>query len=486
MTETGHGSNVRDIETTATYDVSEGDFVIHTPNDQARKDYIGNAALHGHLATVFAQLIVGGENHGVHAFLVPLRHENGEPYAGIRIEDCGPKEGLNGVDNGRIWFDQVRVGPDALLDRFASVTREGVYQSPIPSAGKRFFTMLGTLVAGRISIAAASNTVSKRAITIAVRYADRRRQFGPSGECEVPILDYLAVQRELLPTLARIHAINFAIRDLIRRFGDPGSDARELEVRAAGLKSVASWNAMDALQRSREACGGQGYLSENQFGRLKADTDVFTTFEGANAVLMQLVAKGLLSGYRRELGHLSMWGMLRHLADLAGNRIADMNPVVTRRTDPEHLNDPDFHSAALRYREERLLRSAARRLKARLDDGMDSFQAMNECQDHLITLARAHVDRIVLDCTHEALTEVTHPGAREILERLASLYALSTIEKDRGWFLESGYVDPPKAKAVRTEVNRLCAALRPNARELVDSFGIPDGLLGAPIALGAV
>lgn len=482
MTETGHGSNVRALETTATFDPASGDFVIDTPNDDARKDYIGNAALHGQMATVFAQLIVDRKNHGVHAFLVPIRHENGEPRSGVRIEDCGPKEGLNGVDNGRLWFDQVRVGPDALLDRFAQVTPEGEYQSPIPSSGKRFFTMLGTLVAGRISIAAASVSVAKQGLTIAVRYADRRRQFGSAGRPEVPILDYLDVQRALIPGLARTWAASFAVRELIRRYADPSSDRRELEVRAAGLKAMASWHAMDSLQAGREVCGGQGYLSENQFGRLKADTDVFTTFEGANPVLLQLVAKGLLSNFQRELGHLGMWGMVRHLADLAGTRASEMNPMVTRRSEAEHLVDREFHQAALTYREQRLLRSAARRLKARIDDGMDTFDAMNECQDHLISLALAHVDRLLLDSFHEALDDLRDDEASRVLERLAALFALDCMERHRAWYLEAGYFEPAKSRAVRREVNRLCDELRPHATALVNAFGIPDALLRAPIA----
>lgn len=482
MTETGHGSNVREIETTATYDREEGDFVIHTPSRSAWKDYIGNAALHGEMATVFAQLIVDRKEHGVHAFLVPIRHENGEARAGITIEDCGPKEGLNGVDNGRLAFDQVRVGHDALLDRFAQVNRDGEYVSPIPSAGKRFFTMLGTLVAGRVSIAAASVAVARKSLTIAVRYADRRVQFGPAGGAEVPILDYLAVQRALLPDLAKAIALTFSTRDLVDRFADPATDPRELEVLAAGLKSVASWHAVHTLQRCREACGGKGYLSENQFGRMKADTDIFTTFEGANNVLLQLVAKGLLSGYRRELGHLSMWGMARHLAEIAGTRVGEMNPMVTRRTAQEHLADPEFHEAAFTYREQRLLRSAARRLKARIDNGMDSFVAMNECQDHLIELALAHVDRILLASFHKALDGLPEGSHTRLLTQVGDLFALSTMEEHRGWYLEAGYFDPPKSRAIRSEVNRLCREIRPEARCLVDAFDIPDSLLRAPIA----
>ncbi|MDE2982553.1 MAG: acyl-CoA dehydrogenase family protein [Gemmatimonadota bacterium] len=495
MTERGHGSNVRDIRTTATYDSAAREFVIDTPDEDAQKDYIGNAALHGRMATVFARLCMpnrgdatanGGspwQDHGVHAFLVPIRDPCGATLPGIRIEDCGAKEGLNGVDNGRIRFDGVRVPRDALLDRFAQVSADGDYHSPIPSPGRRFFTMLGTLVSGRISIAAASHTVAKKALTIAIRYAAGRHQFGPAGGPEVPILDHLALQRELLPRLATTYALGFAIRDLTRRYGDSGTDPRELEVMAAALKAVASRHALDTLQACREACGGQGYLAENQFGRLMADTDVFVTFEGANPVLLQLVAKGLLSRYRRHIGDLTMWGMARYLAELAGTRLADMNPVVTRRTDAEHLAGREFQVSALGYREQRLLRSAARRLKSRMDGGMDSFEAVNECQDHLITLARAYVDRIAMEASVAALAGSAEGEGKDLVGEVMTLYGLATLEKHRAWYLEAGYFEPAKSEAVRREVNRRCNHLAPRAVELVDAFGIPDELIRAPIGV---
>lgn len=481
MTETGHGSNVRDIETTATFDSEDPSFIVHTPTPGAQKDYIGNAACHGQMATVFAQLIVNEENHGVHALLVPIRDADGKPLPGVEIEDCGGKEGLNGVDNGRLRFNQVRVGHDALLDRFAQVTADGKYESDIPSSGKRFFTMLGTLVAGRISIGAASNTVSKKALAIAIPYTDQRRQFGPSGGAEVPVLDYLSVQRNLLTRLSKTIVLGWSMDDLTTRFGRD-EDRRELEVLAAGMKSVASWHALDTLQICREACGGKGYLAENQFGRLKADTDVFATFEGANAVLLQLVAKGLLSQYGREMGDLRMWGMLQYLTDLAGTALSEMNPVATRRTDRDHLTDSEFQQAAFQYREKRLLRSVARRLKSRIDDGMDSFHAMNECQDHLITLALAHVDAVLLKNAQAAVDEVPEGSTKALLKDVVHLFALSTLEAESAWYLETNYFEGAKSRAIRSEVNRLCAALRPHATTLVRAWEIPQSLLKAPIA----
>ncbi len=484
MTETGHGSNVYDLETTATYDAARQEWIVRTPYDGARKDYIGNAALHGHMATVFTQLHVGADTHGVHAFLVPIRDAAGAPLPGVRIEDCGEKMGLNGVDNGRLWFDDVRIPRDHLLDRFGQVSPEGVYASSIPSPSRRFFTMLGTLVGGRLSVGLAALSASKTALTIAVRYTDRRRQFGSEGMAETPVLDYLSMQRRLLPSLAATYALHFALHDAVRRFLEtPIEDRREIEGLIAGLKAVSSWHGTETIQTCREACGGQGYLTASRLPALKADTDVFTTFEGDNTVLLQLLAKGLLTGYKKQFGDMSLLGLARYLAAQAGEAISETNPVIKRITDEDHLRGRDFYRAALRWRERRLLSSAARRIKRRIDSGMDSFQAVNECQDHLIETARAHVESLVAARFAEGIDACPEPELRQVLETLLQLYALSRIEADRGWFLEHGYIESGKAAAIRAVVNKLCRELRPQAVPLVDAFGVPPAWL-PEIAVG--
>jgi acyl-CoA oxidase len=229
--------------------------------------------------------------------------------------------------------------------------------------------------------------------------------------------------------------------------------------------------------------GGRGYHAANRLGRLKADTDVFTTFEGANVVLLQLVARGLLTTFREEMGDLRLWDVVRHVAERAQTRVSELNPVVTRRTDESHLRDPELHRAALRYREERLLSSAARRLRDRIGDGMDSFEAMNQVQDHLVALARAHVERWVLEAFHDAVARAPDPGTSETLGTLAVLHGLARLEDDRGWFLEAGYLEPAKSRAIREQVNRLCAEVAGQAVALVDGFGIPDEVLKAPDGL---
>ncbi len=484
MTERNHGSNVRELETTARYDPATEEFVINTPHDGAHKEWIGNAAVHGRVATVFAQLHTDGEDHGVHAFVVPIRTEDGTPRPRVRIEDCGEKMGLNGVDNGRLWFDQVRIPRENLLDRYASVAPDGTYDSPIPSPGKRFFTMLSTLIGGRISVARAGLSAAKSGLTIAVRYGNRRRQFGPKDEPEVPLLDYRTHKRRLLPKLATTYALHFALDDLTRRFAAKGRDASldAIEAEANALKAYATWHTTDTLQEAREACGGQGYRADTRIGRLKADTDVFTTFEGDNTVLMLQVAKGLLSDFRREFRDMNLLGMARFVATEMATQVAELNPVVTRKTDADHLRSLDFQQGAFRYRAEQMLQNVGQRLKRRIDDDMDPFEAFVDVQDHLVDLAHAEAERVILDRFVAAIEAIDDPTIRESLTALRQLFALARVEADLDWFLEAGYVTSAKAKAVRGGVNALCDELRPQAEALVDAFGIPDACLAAPIA----
>lgn len=485
MTELGHGSNVRELETTAHYEPETEEFVIDTPHDGARKEWIGNAADHGRLATVFAQLHTDGEEHGVHAFLVPIRRANGSPMPRVRIADCGEKMGLNGVDNGRLWFDKVRVPRENMLDRFATVAPDGTYESPIPSAGKRFFTMLSTLVGGRISVARAGVSAAKSGLTIAVRYGNRRRQFGPQDEPEVPLLDYRTHKRRLLPKLATTYALHFALDDLTKRFAakEPGESLDKVEAEANALKAYATWHTTDTLQEVREACGGQGYRADNRIAALKADTDVFTTFEGDNTVLLLQVAKGLLSDFRREFRDMNLLGMVRFMVDEVSTRISELNPVVTRKTDSDHLRDLEFQRAALKYRTDRMLLSVGQRLQRRIqNEEMEPFDAFVDVQDHLLQLAQAEAEWVILKRFAEAPQRTDDDDLTDVLDALRRLFALSRIEADLGWFLEAGYVESAKAKAIRGEVNELCDELRPAAEGLVNSFRIPDACLAAPIA----
>jgi acyl-CoA oxidase len=479
MTETGHGSNVKGIETTATYNHSNQTFTIHTPKPEARKEYIGNAACHAQMATVFAKLIIEGKDYGVSAFLVPIRDTAGKVLSGITIKDCGQKMGLNGVDNGVILFDNIVIPKENMLDRYASVNEQGKFTSPIASDNRRFFTMLGTLVGGRIGIPRSGNAASKAGLTIAIRYGDQRRQFGPEGATEVPILNYQTHQRRLMPLLANSYALHFALRHLTERFfRRTEEEMQEIEALAAGLKSFATWNTTQTLQECRECCGGKGYLSENKIDDLKNDSDIYTTFEGDNTVLMQLVAKSRLTEFKQEFSNMNLFGIINYVANQAKTSVSEKNPFAIRNTDDEHLLDPEFHRNAFEYRERAVLTSAARRLKSYIDDGMDSYDAFNQCQHHLVQVGFAYIEWVILEQFITQVHNTTDAKCKAVLKKLCDLFALSQIEKNKGWYLETGYMEGVKTKAIRKIVDRLCSEVRQEAVPLVDAFAIPDNFLG--------
>jgi len=494
MTELGHGSDVAGIETTITFVPETDEFEINSETPEATKAYIGNAARDGSMAVVFGQLLVRGRNHGVHVVLVPIRDSDGNDLPGVTTGDQGLKGGLLGVDNGTLRFERVRVPRRLLLDRYGGVDDTGTYRAEITNPNRRFFTMLGTLVRGRVCIAAGGGIAARRALSIATRYGLQRRQFtAPDRPDGVTLLDYLTHQRRLLPAVARSYALGFAQNELTKALvriqggGDyTERDQRELETRAAGLKAITTRFANDTIQSCREACGGAGYLSENGLVGLRADADIFATFEGDNTVLLQLVAKALLTEYKQVWGDLDRVGMVQATARVVGQAVLERTAanvlidrlVATARRQSEELAlvDRAWHAWAFEERERHSLESLARRM--RRTSGRN-FEAVNKLSEHMLFVARAHLERVTLEAFIAGIEACTDPEAKATLERLCSLYALSSINDDRAWFMEHSRISPARAKAIGAQLNALCAELRPQALELVEGLGVPAAWLGA-------
>lgn len=502
MTEIGHGSDVASIGTTATYDPATEEFVINTPFRAATKEYLGNAALHGVAATVFAQLITDGVNHGVHCFYVPLRGEDGVDLPGIGREDDGLKGGLNGIDNGRLSFDHVRVPRTNLLNRYGDVAADGTYTSAIDSPGRRFFTMLGTLVQGRVSLDGAASWASALGLYIAITYATQRRQFnGASGE-ETTLLDYGKHQRRLLPRLATTYAQLFAHDEFLQKFDgvfsgrtDTPDDREDLETLAAALKPLSTWHALDTLQECREACGGAGFMFENRFVGLRADLDIYVTFEGDNNILLQLVGKRLLTDYARQFTGADAKALAKfaveqtagrvfHGAGLRqfGQAVADLGS--TARSVENGLRAEQQHEL-LSDRVQQMVADIAGRLRAAGKDKELGEKLFNENQAELIEAARAHGELLQWEAFTDALGRIEDEDSRTVLTWLRDLFGLQLIEKHLAWYLINGRLSTQRAASVSRYIDRLCARLRPHALDLVNAFGYEPEHVRAPLASGA-
>jgi acyl-CoA oxidase len=269
---------------------------------------------------------------------------------------------------------------------------------------------------------------------------------------------------------------------------------RKLETLAAGIKATNTWHATHTIQTCREACGGAGYLSVNRLPQLKADTDVFATFEGDNTVLLQLVAKTLLTNFRDEFGSMDSIGMVRFVAEQVVETVLERTAarsIVTRlidavpgRDEEVSLHDRGWQMSLFEFRARHTLEGVTRRMRKGMSNGDDPFDVFNSVQDHVFGAAQAHIDLEVFELFTAAIERCDDEDTKELLNLVCDLHALALIERERGWFLEHGRLTPARSKAVISAVNDTCKRLRPHAEELVEAFGIPDAVLSAPIALG--
>lgn len=508
MTEIGHGSDVASIGTTATYDPVTEEFEIHTPFAGAWKEFLGNAALHGQAAVVFAQLITKGVNHGVHAFFVPIRTPDGEMLPGVGSEDDGVKGGLNGIDNGRLHFSHVRIPRENLLNRYGDVAADGTYSSAIPSPGRRFFTMIGTLVQGRVSLDGSAVKAMMAALTIAIRYGSERRQFpGPDGR-ETVLLDYGLHQRRLIPRIAETYAMAFASERLLTTFDEVFSGARDddahredLETLAAALKPLSTWAALDTLQEVREACGGAGFIAKNRVVGLRADLDIYVTFEGDNNVLLQLVGKRLLTDYAAQFAGGDKAALARAAASQLGDRVsrfglrqigqsvADLGQVSRS---VEQLRETETQRTLLTDRVQTMVAEIAGAMREATKDvpkgdkrakAIAQADAFNAHQHKLIEAARAHAELLQWEAFTEALDRFDGETLR-VLTWLRDLFGLGLLEKHATWYLVHGRLSGHRVEAITAYVDRLIGRVREHALDLVDAFGLTPGMLRAEIATG--
>lgn len=273
LTEIAHGSNTLGMRTTAHFDTTTKQFILHTPDFEAAKCWAGNLGKTCTHAIVYAQLYTpDGQHHGLCGFVVPIRDvKNLKPLPGVTVGDMGEKIGLNGVDNGFVMFDHYRIPKDSLLSKLGYMTDEGQYVTPIKDIKKRIGASFGALSGGRVNICGIANNYLTLAITIAIRYSACRKQFKDSDSIEeVPVLEYQSQQYRLLPHLATTIAqkvfVYWQIMEFAefnkKLFGGEKNDELGMEIHAISTasKSVCTWAVRDAIQDCRESTGGHGYL----------------------------------------------------------------------------------------------------------------------------------------------------------------------------------------------------------------------------------
>ncbi|KAI9017695.1 acyl-CoA dehydrogenase/oxidase C-terminal [Gaertneriomyces semiglobifer] len=489
MTELGHGSNVAGLETTATFDEASDEFIIHTPTLTATKWWIGGAAQTATHSVVFARLIVKGKDYGVKNFVVPLRNpETFELKPGIVIGDIGAKMGRHGVDNGWIQFTHVRIPRSYMLMKHAKVNRNGdVTEPPLQQLA------YGALIQGRVSMVVDSAAVAKKALTIALRYAAIRRQFGGKpGEQETKILDYGIHQYRLMPLLAQTFALHFTGLEVARMYeelmdsmatlspdskelGDVLEKLKEMHGTSAGLKAFSTWSTLSIINECRQSCGGHGYSAYTGLAALYSDFAVHCTWEGDNTILTMQGGRYLISCYKEAKAGKKQAGGVAYLNDLAS--VLGKTCAAKTLAEVENLAviEESFWVVA-----GNVVRRAGEDFEAALKSGLKEDDAFEECSQARLNAAKIHSTAYLFHRFKSGIQRAP-PQLYPILEKLCLLYGLYQISEHSGPFLQCGYFTPKQIDWIRTSTSRLCRDIRHHAIPLTDSFNYSDFILNSPL-----
>ena len=479
QTELGHGTFIRGLETTATYDPQTKEFILNSPTLTSYKWWPGGLGHTANYAVVVAQLYTKGQCRGIHPFIVQLRDENThEPLPGIKIGEIGSKLGMNGTNNGFLGFESVRIPREHMLMKNSQVLEDGTYVKALNDK-----LTYGTMVFVRVMLVHDIVSYLLKAVTITTRYSAVRRQGQINSEKpEVQILDYVTQQYKIFPNLAACFAFRMAADWIWNMYNtvtaelDQGDLDKlpELHALSCCLKAVASADAANGVEQLRLACGGHGYMDASSFPAIYGLLTAICTYEGENTVLLLQTARYLVKIWKQAVSGQSLPSTVQYLTVAAKG--------IKQRPWKNTLGCIiEAHQAVAAGK----IRLATENMDSRIQKGISSEDAWNQTSIELAQCADAHCRAFIVQQFVEAVSQITSVSKQlcQVLSQLRELYAIHSVLQRRGDFLQFSFLKNENIPSLQSRLEELLAAIRPNAVGIVDGFDIRDEILGSALGV---
>ncbi|KAF8374138.1 hypothetical protein PRIPAC_80567 [Pristionchus pacificus] len=477
QTEMGHGTNLRELETTATYDKNTEEFILHTPTRSSMKWWPGNMGKTANYTTVTAQLMIDGKNYGPHNFVLQLRDEKDHrPLPGITVGDIGSKMGLPSIDNGFLALDRVRIPRTRMLMKYSKVAPDGTYTPPIHSK-----LSYGSMVYIRAHMIYLLALNLSSAVTIATRYSAIRRQGRIEQDLpEVQVLDYQTQQYRIFPQIARAYAHLFVGKEVLELYNKTmeGLDKGEtdllpdLHAVTCGLKSVVSFSSALASEQCRMSCGGHGYSEASGLPKLYTTIVAGCTYEGENMVMLQQAARYLMKCHK----HAVRGEPLSYSVEFLGKRGESRSRIGMNEGNFEKEIENLF--LAFEHVARRVIADASQLLEKRIHFGESKEQAWNGVTVEMNRAARIYTRLFIGRSFHRKV--MSSPSTvRPVLTDLLSLYLHYECVDMASHLLHDGYCSGEQINYLKKRLYEDLAKIRPNAVSLVDSFDHSDRQLNS-------